>query len=92
MALVGPPNSGKSQFTTALTHARPEVAAYPFTTRVPIPGMMLFEDIQIQLVDLPPLSREFTEPWLPQVIRGATASVLVGKGRQQLIATPTASE
>jgi small GTP-binding protein len=78
VALVGPPNSGKSQLTTALTHARPEVAAYPFTTRMPIPGMMLFEDIQIQLVDLPPFSREFTEPWLPQVIRGATASVLVG--------------
>ena len=78
VALVGPPNSGKSQLITALTHARPEVAAYPFTTRVPIPGMMLFEDIQIQLVDLPPLSREFTEPWLPQVIRGAAASVLVG--------------
>jgi ribosome-interacting GTPase 1 len=77
VALVGPPNSGKSQLTAALTHARPEVAAYPFTTRAPIPGMMFFEDIQIQLVDLPPFSREFTEPWLPQVIRGATASVLV---------------
>jgi ribosome-interacting GTPase 1 len=77
VALVGPPNSGKSQLTTALTHARPEVAAYPFTTRVPIPGMMFFEDVQIQLVDLPPFSREFTEPWLPQVIRGANASMLV---------------
>jgi ribosome-interacting GTPase 1 len=77
VALVGPPNAGKSQLVSALTHARPEVADYPFTTRVPLPGMMLFEDVQIQLVDLPPLSREFMEPWLPQVIRGATASVLV---------------
>jgi hypothetical protein len=77
VALVGPPNSGKSQLTAALTHARPEVAAYPFTTHLPIPGMMPFEDIQIQLVDLPPFSREFTEPWLPQVVRAATASVLV---------------
>ena len=77
VALVGPPNSGKSQLTAALTHARPEVAAYPFTTRMPIPGMMFFEDVQIQLVDLPPFSREFTEPWLPQVIRGANASMLV---------------
>jgi ribosome-interacting GTPase 1 len=77
VALAGPPNSGKSRLTTALTHARPEVAAYPFTTHVPIPGMMPFEDIQIQLVDLPPFSREFTEPWLPQAIRAATASVLV---------------
>jgi ribosome-interacting GTPase 1 len=77
VALAGPPNSGKSQLVTTLTHARPEVADYPFTTRAPVPGMMPFEDVQIQLVDLPPFSREFTEPWLPQVIRGATASVLV---------------
>ncbi len=77
VALIGPPNSGKSQMVAALTHARPEVADYPFTTRVPMPGMMNFEDVQIQLVDTPPLSREFTEPWLPQVIRNANMSVLV---------------
>jgi len=77
VVLIGPPNSGKSQLVASLTHARPEVAEYPFTTRLPAPGMMFFEDIQIQLVDLPPLSREFSEPWLPQVIRSATAGVLV---------------
>ncbi len=77
VALVGPPNSGKSQILCTLTHARPEVAGYPFTTRFPTPGMMPFEDIQIQLVDLPPLSREFMEPWLPQVIRNANRSILV---------------
>jgi len=77
VALIGPPNSGKSQLVASLTHARPEVADYPFTTRLPAPGMMLFEDVQIQLVDLPPLSREFSEPWLPQVIRSATAGGLV---------------
>jgi ribosome-interacting GTPase 1 len=53
------------------------VADYPFTTRLPLPGMMAFEDVQIQLVDLPPVSAEFTEPWLGQVIRNADASVLV---------------
>lgn len=77
VALVGPPNAGKSQLLAALTHARPEVAEYPFTTRVPTPGMMPFEDVQIQLVDLPPLSAEFMESWLPQVIRNATMNVLV---------------
>jgi small GTP-binding protein len=77
VALLGPPNSGKSQLLAALTHARPEVADYPFTTRVPMPGMMTFENVQIQLVDLPPLSREFTESWLPQVVRNASAGVLV---------------
>lgn len=77
VALLGPPNSGKSRLVCALTHARPEVADYPFTTRVPAPGMMRFENVPIQLVDLPPLSPEFTEPWLPQVLRNAAASVLV---------------
>jgi ribosome-interacting GTPase 1 len=77
VALLGPPNSGKSQLLCALTHARPEVADYPFTTRLPAPGMMLFENVQIQLVDLPPVAPEFTEPWLPQVVRYADASLLV---------------
>jgi ribosome-interacting GTPase 1 len=77
VALVGPPNSGKSQLVCSLTHARPEVADYPFTTRMPTPGMMLFENVQFQLVDLPPLSPEFTEPWLPQVIRYANLGVLL---------------
>src|SRR5262249_31136912 len=77
VVLIGPPNSGKSQLLCALTHARPEVADCPFTTRLPTPGMMLYENVQIQLVDLPPISAEFMEPWVPQVIRNASAGVLV---------------
>ncbi len=77
VALVGPPNAGKSQLVSALTHARPEVAPFPFTTHAPVPGMMSFEDVQIQLVDLPPISRHFTEPWLPQALRTADLRVLV---------------
>jgi len=77
VALAGPPNSGKSQLVCALTHAHPEVAEYPFTTRLPTPGMMTYQDVQIQLVDLPPLSEEFSEPWMPQVLRSADAAALV---------------
>jgi len=77
VVLVGPPNAGKSSLVRALTHARPEVAEYPFTTRLPVPGMMNFEDVQVQLVDLPPVAAGFVEPWLPQVIRSANASALV---------------
>ncbi|HOQ43710.1 MAG TPA: 50S ribosome-binding GTPase [Bryobacteraceae bacterium] len=77
VVLIGPPNAGKSQLVAALTRAEPEVADYPFTTRFPTPGMMLFEDVQIQLVDLPPISAEFMEPWIPQVIRNADLGVLL---------------
>lgn len=77
IALLGPPNSGKSSLLGALTHARPEVAPYPFTTHSPTPGMAQFEDVQIQLVDLPPLAPEWVEPWVAQVLRRADQTLLV---------------
>ena len=81
VALIGPPNSGKSSLVAALTHARPEVADYPFTTREAIPGMMPFEEVAIQLVDLPPVSLEHTEPWLFDCARRADLLWLVVDGR-----------
>jgi len=77
LALVGAPNSGKSQLVRVLTHATPEVAEYPYTTRAPIPGMMLFENVRFQLVDLPPISPEYTESWVPQIIRNADVALWV---------------
>src|SRR5262244_1322517 len=77
LALVGSPNSGKSQLLRALTHATPEVAEYPYTTRIPIPGMLLFENVRLQLIDLPPISPEYTESWVPQIIRNADAALWV---------------
>ena len=76
VVLVGPPNSGKSALLRALSRAEPEVAPYPFTTRVPLPGMVPFENVQVQLVDLPPLTREFSEGWLYAIIRTADAVAL----------------
>ncbi len=73
LAMVGAPNSGKSQLVRTLTNATPEVADYPYTTRTPIPGMLVFENIRLQLIDLPPISPEYTEPWVPQLIRNADA-------------------
>jgi len=77
VVLVGPPNSGKSQLLARLTNATPEVADYPFTTRVPQPGMMPFENVKIQLVDLPPVARGISEPWLFGIIRNSDAVLLV---------------
>lgn len=77
VVLVGPPNSGKSTIVKNLTAAEPEVADYPFTTRMPTPGMMYYENVQIQLVDLPPIADGYIESWLPQIIRVADAALLV---------------
>jgi small GTP-binding protein len=77
VALVGCPNAGKSQLLAALTNAEPEVGDYPFTTQRPQAGMAPFENIQIQLVDLPPLAVEHTEHWAFNILRGADALLLV---------------
>jgi ribosome-interacting GTPase 1 len=77
IVLVGPPNAGKSALLAALTNARPEVAPYPFTTRVPLAGMTTFEDVQIQLVDLPPIDEESAEGWLYAIVRGADGALVV---------------
>jgi ribosome-interacting GTPase 1 len=77
VVLVGSPNSGKSALLAALTNAVPEVAEYPFTTRKPLPGMMTFENIKIQLVDLPPIAPEWTEGWVFALIRNADLVLLL---------------
>lgn len=69
--LVGPANVGKSQLLAAVTEALPEIADYPFTTQTPIPGMMNFEDIQIQLVDTPPIGHKDVRILLANPLRSA---------------------
>ena len=80
--LGGPPNSGKSSLLAALTNARPEIADYPYSTVVPVPGMMAFEDVPIQLVDLPPLSAKYTEPWVYNLVRSCDLVLLVLDGSE----------
>jgi ribosome-interacting GTPase 1 len=77
VTLVGPSNAGKSSLVTSVTHAKPDVAAYPLTTREATPGMMAFEDVAIQLVDLPPLCEEHVEPWVFDLVRAADLVWLV---------------
>jgi hypothetical protein len=77
IVLVGPPNGGKSQLLRMLTNATPEVAAYPFTTRMPVPGMMPYEDISIQLVELPAITDSAMEQFVPDITRNADLVALV---------------
>ena len=62
IVLIGAPNCGKSSIVAALTNAKVNVADFPFATGGPVPGMMTFEDIQIQLVDMPPITADYSAP------------------------------
>ena len=77
VALIGPPNSGKSSLHVRLTGSSAHVASYPFTTQYPEPGMMPHEDIHFQLVDLPAISPEHPVPWLAGALQTADAAMLV---------------
>jgi hypothetical protein len=77
ICLVGPPNSGKSSLHAALTGSHSEAGPFPFTTHAPVPGMLRFEDIAFQLVDLPPVSREHMERALIGALQAADAAWLV---------------
>ena len=77
VAVIGLPNAGKSQLVSSITNASPTVAEYSFTTHRATPGMMEFENIQIQLIDTPPLTPQSIEFWLPPMLRRADALLLV---------------
>ncbi|HSD65441.1 MAG TPA: GTPase [Vicinamibacteria bacterium] len=77
VALVGPPNSGKSRLHARLTGSHAVVGPYPFSTKYPLPGMLLHEDVQFQVVDLPPVAEDYFEPWMGGTLHGADAVALV---------------
>jgi uncharacterized protein len=67
--LVGAPNAGKSLLVSRMTNATPEVADYAYTTQAPLPGMMTYEDVQLQVVDMPPVAAEGTEYWVFEIVK-----------------------
>ncbi|NIR29284.1 MAG: TGS domain-containing protein [Gammaproteobacteria bacterium] len=77
IALIGAPNAGKSSLHIALTGSQAEVGSFPFTTWTPLPGMLAYEDIHLQIVDLPPIAAEHPVPWIANALRPADACLLV---------------
>jgi ribosome-interacting GTPase 1 len=77
IALIGAPNVGKSTIIAGLTNADTQVASYPFTTAKPVIGMMPFEDISIQLIDTPPISDDFMDKLLPELLRRVDFILLI---------------
>ena len=62
IVLIGTPNCGKSSIVAALSNAKVNVADFPFATNAPVPGMVAFEDVKIQLVDMPPITTDYSAP------------------------------
>lgn len=77
VVVIGPANTGKSTLVAGLTNADPQVSPSPFTTWGPTPGMMLVEDVQVQLIDTPPTDRDFVEPEMYQLMRRADMLLLM---------------
>jgi hypothetical protein len=75
--LVGPPNSGKSLLHARLTGSGARSGPYPHTTQYPEPGMLRWEDVSFQLVDLPAIAAEHPLPWLSGTLQSADACLMV---------------
>ena len=75
--LVGPTNVGKSLLLTRATGAHSKVGSYALSTLEPVPGMLSFEDIYIQLVDTPPITNLSTQGRLYGLLRMSDVLILV---------------
>ena len=67
VGLVGFPNAGKSSLLTAFTNARPKIAPYPFTTKIPNLGVLRVDD-----------DRDIIIADIPGIIEGASEGVGLG--------------
>jgi uncharacterized protein len=77
IALLGPPNSGKSALHQRLTGSRAQTGPGSFITQFPEPGMLAHEDIAFQLLDLPSMSVDHSPPWIASTLQTADAALLV---------------
>ena len=77
IVVIGPPNTGKSSLIAHLTKASPEVAEFPHTTHKPTPGMAPYENIQFQIVDTPPITKNYVDPLMADLIRRADIVVIL---------------
>ncbi len=75
--IIGTTNVGKSSLVANQTNADPEVSAVPFTTWSALPGMMMIDNIQVQLIDTPPISDEYIDPEFLNLIRRVDLALIM---------------
>ena len=85
IVLVGAPNSGKSSLVGAVTSAQVKIAPYPYTTVTPLPGMWKWQDVQLQLVDTPPMTADHVPSGLMGTLRAADVLAIVVDASGELL-------
>src|SRR5690606_16341045 len=80
VVIIGAPNAGKSRILKSLTNAEPNVAEFPFSTHEPMPGMMSWNDVVVQLIDTPPIASGHLEPYILNFVRSADLVLLAFDG------------
>jgi len=81
VVLIGKTNSGKSLLLSKITNAKPEIAAYEFTTKKPEFGIMDYNGVEVQIVEIPAIVEDFLDkengPALMSIVRSADLMVIV---------------
>lgn len=88
VVLIGKTNSGKSYLLSKLTNAKPLVADYEFTTKMPEIGIMDYSGVLIQIVEIPAITEDFIEkekgPMFLGLVRNADLVVIVGDSKEDV--------
>jgi GTP-binding protein len=91
IGLVGFPNAGKSSLLDCLTNARPKIASYPFTTKIPNLGVLFFDDRDIIIADIPGLIEGASDGlglgirFLKHISRTAALAFLIDLGEENYL-------
>jgi GTPase len=91
IALIGPPNAGRSTILSALTRAKPRIEPWPFTTTAPILGVIMTENFEpLVLAELPPLVAGSSEgkglgnSFLAHAERAALLVIVIADGDEEI--------
>lgn len=77
IALIGPPNGGKSALHDRLTGSHATSEPYPFASQWPMPGMFRHDDVAFQLIDVPSIAAEHPIPYVANTLQHADGCIFV---------------